>query len=149
MATIAQQFGMVEALATLGVKVINEGTSTGNNHFSNGPIIESYSPVDGQLIGKVKTVNSIYNKLTELCEEIIKFCEDSNNLSMKNRIQTRLAQIHYLNAGYTKALELTAKTLIDLKRYEDNLGLIEIQLIESKIHFATKGIAKAKVKRYI
>jgi len=103
----------------------------------------------GKLIGKVKTVNSIYNKLTELCEEIIKFCEESNNLSMKNRIQTRLAQIHYLNAGYTKALELTAKTLIDLKRYEDNLGLIEIQLIESKIHFATKGIAKAKVKRYI
>ena len=55
MATIAQQFGMVEALEILGVKAINEGTSTGNNHFSNGSIIESYSPVDGQLIAKVKT----------------------------------------------------------------------------------------------
>lgn len=55
MSTIAQQFGMTEALEILGVKAINEGTSTGNNHFSNGEIIESYSPVDGQLIGKVKT----------------------------------------------------------------------------------------------
>ena len=55
MATIAQQFGMVEALEILGVKAINEGTSTGNNHFSHGSIIESYSPVDGQLIAKVKT----------------------------------------------------------------------------------------------
>ena len=58
MSTIAQQFGMTEALEILGIKAINEGTSTGNNHFSNGPIIESYSPVDGQLIGKVKTTTA-------------------------------------------------------------------------------------------
>jgi aldehyde dehydrogenase (NAD+) len=45
---------MKEALA-LGIKEINEGTSTGLNHFSNGAILESYSPVDGQLIAKVKT----------------------------------------------------------------------------------------------
>jgi aldehyde dehydrogenase (NAD+) len=38
----------------MGIKEINEGTSTGLNHFSNGAILESYSPVDGQLI-KVKT----------------------------------------------------------------------------------------------
>ena len=58
MSTIAQQFGMVEALEKLGVKAINEGTSTGNEWFSNGEIIESYSPVDGQLIGKVKTTTA-------------------------------------------------------------------------------------------
>lgn len=58
MSTIAQQFGMTEALEILGVKAINEGTSTGNNHFSNGELIESYSPVDGQLIGKVKTTTA-------------------------------------------------------------------------------------------
>jgi hypothetical protein len=33
----------------MGIKEINEGTSTGLNHFSNGAILESYSP-DGQLI---------------------------------------------------------------------------------------------------
>jgi len=58
MSTIAQQFGMVEALEKLGVKAINEGTSTGNEWFSNGEIIESYSPVDGQLIGKVKATTA-------------------------------------------------------------------------------------------
>jgi aldehyde dehydrogenase (NAD+) len=35
-------------------KEINEGTSTGLNHFSNGAILESYSP-DGQLIVKTST----------------------------------------------------------------------------------------------
>jgi aldehyde dehydrogenase (NAD+) len=58
MSTIAQQFGMQEALAQLGVKEINEGTSTGSEWFSNGELIESYSPVDGQLIGKVKATTA-------------------------------------------------------------------------------------------
>ena len=66
MSTIAQQFGMTEALEILGVKAINEGTSTGNNHFSNGDLIESYSPVDGQLIGKVRTTTATdYEKVME------------------------------------------------------------------------------------
>ena len=47
-------FGIQEALAQLGLKEINEGTSTGSNNFSNGDILESYSPVDGKLIGKVR-----------------------------------------------------------------------------------------------
>ncbi|GAA4034540.1 aldehyde dehydrogenase family protein [Flavobacterium cheonhonense] len=73
MATIAQQFGMTEALEILGVKAVNEGTSTGNNHFSSGDIIESYSPVDGQLIGKVKTTTAEdYEKVMQTASEAFK-----------------------------------------------------------------------------
>jgi hypothetical protein len=42
-------------LAVLGLKEINDGCSTGTNDFASGDIIESYSPVDGKLIAKVKT----------------------------------------------------------------------------------------------
>ncbi len=55
MEAIATDFGIQQALKQLGVKEINLGTSTGSNHFSNGELIASYSPVDGKLIGKVKT----------------------------------------------------------------------------------------------
>lgn len=73
MSTIAQQFGMTEALEILGVKAINEGTSTGNNHFSSGELIESYSPVDGQLIGKVKTTTAEdYEKVMQTASEAFK-----------------------------------------------------------------------------
>ncbi len=73
MATIAQQFGMTEALEILGVKAINEGTSTGNNHFSNGNLIESYSPVDGQLIAKIKsTTTEDYEKVMQTASEAFK-----------------------------------------------------------------------------
>jgi aldehyde dehydrogenase (NAD+) len=57
MPAVATDFGIQEALKKLGLKEINEGTSTGSNNFSNGEIIESYSPVDGKLIGKVKTTS--------------------------------------------------------------------------------------------
>ncbi|AUP79639.1 L-piperidine-6-carboxylate dehydrogenase [Flavivirga eckloniae] len=55
MSVVSADFGINNVLVQLGVKDLNEGTSTGSNNFSNGEIIESYSPVDGQLIGKVKT----------------------------------------------------------------------------------------------
>ena len=48
-------FGIPRALETLGLTSINEGTCTGQNNFSNGVIIESFSPVDGKLIGSVKS----------------------------------------------------------------------------------------------
>ena len=66
MSTISSQFGMPEALKALGIKEINDGTSTGSNSFSSGEIIESYSPVDGQLIGKVKTTTAAdYEKVMQ------------------------------------------------------------------------------------
>ncbi len=66
MTTIANQFGMQEALQQLGIQAENQGTSTGNEWFSNGEIIESYSPVDGQLIGKVKTTTAAdYEKVMQ------------------------------------------------------------------------------------
>ncbi|MDO1501986.1 aldehyde dehydrogenase family protein [Winogradskyella maritima] len=55
MEAVATDFGIKEALKTLGVNDINDGTSTGSQWFSGGELIESYSPVDGQLIAKVKS----------------------------------------------------------------------------------------------
>ncbi|MXO04913.1 aldehyde dehydrogenase family protein [Flavobacterium sp. HBTb2-11-1] len=59
-----------EALKELNIKDSNEGTSTGLNNFSNGEILESYSPVDGKLIGKVKTSTAAdYEKVMESANE--------------------------------------------------------------------------------
>ena len=66
MQAVATDFGIQVALKELGVKPLNEGTSTGSNWFSNGDIIESHSPVDGKLIGKVKTTTKDdFEKLME------------------------------------------------------------------------------------
>lgn len=64
MSKIASEFGLTDALIALGIKDINEGTSTGSNSFSTGDLLASYSPVDGALIAKVRgTSLSDYEKV--------------------------------------------------------------------------------------
>ena len=58
MSLVSTDYGIKNALEKLGVQDINEGSSTGSENFSNGQPIESFSPVDGALIGKVKTTSS-------------------------------------------------------------------------------------------
>lgn len=66
-------FGMKDALSRLGIKELNEGTSTGNQWFANDEIIESYSPVNGELIGKVKTTSKEdYEKVMETAQAAFK-----------------------------------------------------------------------------
>jgi len=70
MTTIATQFGIKAALEQLGISAVNEGTSTGANSFSSGEMLESYSPVDGQLIAKVKTTSAAdYEKVMQASTE--------------------------------------------------------------------------------
>lgn len=51
-----KNFGIKEALQTLGIKNINAGVSTGRRWLtSSGPMLESFSPVDGKRIGGVRS----------------------------------------------------------------------------------------------
>jgi len=63
-----KNFGIREALSSLGIKRSNPGSSTGKKWYrSAGSQIESYSPVDGKLIGSVhatdeKTFNAVISQ---------------------------------------------------------------------------------------
>lgn len=73
MASIVNQFGIEEALAQLGIKSHNNGTSTGTNSFCTGKIMESYSPVDGHLIATLKTTSkNDYEKVMTTAVEAFK-----------------------------------------------------------------------------
>ena len=73
MQAVSADFGIKEALKQLGLKDINEGTSTGLNNFGSGELIESYSPTDGKLIGKVSTTTKAdYEKVITKATEAFK-----------------------------------------------------------------------------
>lgn len=77
MEAVATDFGIKEALKQLGVKDLNDGTSTGSQHFANGDIIESYSPVDGQLIAKVRsTTRADYDQVMDAATSAFKTWRD-------------------------------------------------------------------------
>ena len=50
-----EDFGIEQTLRNLGIKDENKGTSVGGEYFASGETIESFSPVDGNLIAKIKT----------------------------------------------------------------------------------------------
>ncbi len=73
MQAVVIDFGIEKALIELGVKEINEGTSTGSNWFSKGELVKSYSPVDGKLIGSVKsTTKDDYEKMMKTATSAFK-----------------------------------------------------------------------------
>ncbi len=57
MQDVVKKTDMQDVLNSLGLSEINFGTSTGVDFFGDTSqnLVESYSPVDGQLIGKVST----------------------------------------------------------------------------------------------
>jgi aldehyde dehydrogenase (NAD+) len=62
---LIDKYGVMEALEVLGIKDVNNGASTGTKWFSTtGEAIESYSPADGTLIGKVNQATTAdYEKI--------------------------------------------------------------------------------------
>jgi len=71
--TTNDKYGIQEMLKTLGLEGENLGSSTGTKFFGEGELIESYSPVDGKLIGKVKqTTPEEYEKIIQKSEEAFK-----------------------------------------------------------------------------
>ena len=76
-----------------------------------------------KLIAKLKKRKDLLNDIVNIAEEITKFCDETNNISMKSKIQTRLAEVYYIHENYSKALDICNK---------------------SKIYYATNGISKAK-----
>lgn len=71
---VSKSFGIENVLKELGLKENNYGASTGLKHIATkGKKIDSYSPVDGQLIGSVNAATSEdYSNVMKTAEEAFK-----------------------------------------------------------------------------
>lgn len=66
-------FDIQAILNELGIEATNAGTSTGQSFSGKGAMIESYSPVDGQLIAKVSTTTKEeYEEVMQASQEAFK-----------------------------------------------------------------------------
>ncbi|MEM9868525.1 MAG: aldehyde dehydrogenase family protein, partial [Bacteroidota bacterium] len=74
MTTVVLSFGLDEALEKLGIKEVNQGTSTGSDSFGSEDLIESFSPVDGLSIGKVTTTTrEEYEQVIQVAMDAFEF----------------------------------------------------------------------------
>ncbi len=71
---MSDKYGIKATLDRLGIKEVNSGATTGTVWFeTNGKLIESIAPADGQLIGKVQEASKEdYNKIMETAKDAFK-----------------------------------------------------------------------------
>lgn len=81
---------------------------------------------------------------TEMCKDAIAWCTKEKRTFLKQRMQTKLCELDLEQQQYKSALKLIKKLVREVKRFDDKLLLVEIQLLESKIHFSLENLAKAK-----
>ena len=84
------------------------------------------------------------DRLIEMCEQIVEWCEENKRTFLRHRIQTKLAELLFKQHRYTDSLELLNKLLFEIKKLDDKNMLVEIQLVESQVYHALHNIPKSK-----
>jgi len=80
----------------------------------------------------------------EMCLGCIEWCKGDKRTFLRQRVETRLAGLYLQQAKYQDALELLTRLLIEVKKLDDKLLLVEIFLIGCRTHYALKNIPKSK-----
>eukprot|EP00442_Polarella_glacialis_P018834 CAMPEP_0115084030 /NCGR_PEP_ID=MMETSP0227-20121206/20979_1 /TAXON_ID=89957 /ORGANISM="Polarella glacialis, Strain CCMP 1383" /LENGTH=452 /DNA_ID=CAMNT_0002472683 /DNA_START=76 /DNA_END=1434 /DNA_ORIENTATION=- len=90
-----------------------------------------------------KTSNSTALQI-EMCKDCIKWCTGEKRTFLRHRVETRLAALYLHEMKYQDSLELLTRLLSEVKKLDDKLLLVEIHLIECRIHYAVQNLPKAK-----
>jgi len=85
-----------------------------------------------------------YSTQETICRQIISWCTEQKRSFLRQRVEAKLATVLYARKEYSESLSLIDELLIQLKKLDDKQLLVEIHLIESKVHFALRGLQKAK-----
>jgi len=81
---------------------------------------------------------------TAVCVDIIAWCRASKRSFLRLSMESRLCEYYLAARRYPAALKLVTRLVAAVKRLDDKHLLVEVHLIESKIHHALNNVAKAK-----
>ena len=99
------------------------------------------------LIDLVAKVPSSEELQAELCRECIEWCKAEKRTFLRQRIEARLAQLLLVRKEFKAAIKLLEGLLREVKKLDDKLLLVELHLLESRIHHSVQNVPKAKVHR--
>lgn len=80
----------------------------------------------------------------EVCQEQAAWATAEKRTFLRQRIDLRLASLYLATKDYAAALALISKLSTEVKRLDDKLLLVEIHLLESKVHSALRNLPKSR-----
>ena len=92
-------------------------------------------------ISKIPDSNDI---LMEVCREQAAWATAEKRTFLRQRIDIKLSSLYYSTKQYKPALDLLGALISEVKKLDDKVLLVEIHVLESKIHHALRNMPKAR-----
>ncbi|KAI9996212.1 hypothetical protein PInf_013595 [Phytophthora infestans] len=98
------------------------------------------------MVAKVKVLDAekALQLQADLCIDSIEWCKQEKHTFLRQRVEARLASIYFQQNKFQPALDLITELLHEIKKLDDKQLLVEIHLVESKLHHALRNVPKAK-----
>ncbi|XP_047324583.1 26S proteasome non-ATPase regulatory subunit 11 homolog [Impatiens glandulifera] len=79
-----------------------------------------------------------------LCKEMVQWTRSEKRTFLRQRVEARLAALLMESKEFSEALSLLSGLIKEVRRLDDKLLLVDIELLESKLHFSLRNLPKAK-----
>lgn len=96
------------------------------------------------IIDAVAKIPNTSNLQISLCREMVEWTRTEKRMFLRLRVEVRLAALLLKNKEYTEAQSLFATLNKEVRRLDDKLLLVDIDLLESNLHFSLRNLPKAK-----
>eukprot|EP00946_MAST-07B_sp_MAST-7B-sp1_P005131 g5131.t1 len=96
------------------------------------------------LLERVAEVPDSMDMQVELCEGAVEWCARAKRTFLRQRLQSRLVDLWLKQSRFGEALELIKTLVLEVKRVDDKVLLVDIHLTESRVHHALNNIPKSK-----
>ncbi|XP_059317288.1 26S proteasome non-ATPase regulatory subunit 11 homolog [Lycium ferocissimum] len=113
--------------------------------FSLIPKAKTAKIVNKGIIDAVAKIPGTSDLQITLCKEIVQWTHSEKRTFLRQKIEAKLAALLMENKEYSEALTLLSGLIKEVRRLDDKLLLMEIDLLESKLHFSLRNLPKAKV----
>lgn len=79
-----------------------------------------------------------------LCQECINWAKGESREYLRQSLESRLVALYYDTKQYIEALQLASTLLQELKKLDDKMLLVEVQLLESKVYYSLSNLGRAR-----
>ncbi|KMT02417.1 hypothetical protein BVRB_9g204780 [Beta vulgaris subsp. vulgaris] len=112
-------------------------------YFSSVPKAKTAKIVRGIIDAVAKIPNTSELQIS-LCKEMVEWTRTEKRTFLRQRVEARLAALLMETKEYPEALSLLSGLIKEVRRLDDKLLLVDIELLESKLHFSLRNLPKAK-----